>query len=330
MKKIKMIISKTPYRVSFFGGGTDFPKWFKNNKSFVISASINHYSYITLKELPKIFKYKFRIRYFYREETKSINKIKHPVIRSILNFKKFKGSLDVVHHGDLPARSGIGSSSSFTVGMLNALNGLSKKKISKKKLAKQSIHIEQNILKENVGSQDQVAAVYGGLNCINFYRNSFKCTPIKIKKKNLIEFQKWVQLFYIDQRSSDFVEKDKIKNIKKNDIYYLKINEITKKALIILKLQKKNFLTQLGKLLNVQWELKKKLSTKVSNKRIDNIYRQALLNGAVGGKIIGAGGGGFIMFLTPPSKQKKLKKVLNLSEIKIMFDTMGSTIIYKN
>ena len=325
-----MIISKTPYRVSFFGGGTDFPKWFKNNKSFVISASINHYSYITLKELPKIFKYKFRIRYFYREETKSINKIKHPVIRSILNFKKFKGSLDVVHHGDLPARSGIGSSSSFTVGMLNALNGLSKKKISKKKLAKQSIHIEQNILKENVGSQDQVAAVYGGLNCINFYRNSFKCTPIKIKKKNLIEFQKWVQLFYIDQRSSDFVEKDKIKNIKKNDIYYLKINEITKKALIILKLQKKNFLTQLGKLLNVQWELKKKLSTKVSNKRIDNIYRQALLNGAVGGKIIGAGGGGFIMFLTPPSKQKKLKKVLNLSEIKIMFDTMGSTIIYKN
>ena len=325
-----MIISKTPYRISFFGGGTDFPKWYRNNKSFVISTSINHYSYITLKELPKIFKYKFRIRYFYREEAKKINEIKHPVIRSILNFKKFKGGLDIVHHGDLPARSGIGSSSSFTVGMLDALNAINKKKISKKNLAKQSIHLEQNILKENVGSQDQVAAVYGGLNTIHFYRNSFKCTPIKIKKKNLIEFEKWIQLFYIDQRSSDFIEKDKIKDIKKNNIYYLKINEIAKKALIILKLQKKNFLTQLGKLLNVQWELKKKLSTKVSNKRIDNIYRKALLNGAVGGKIIGAGGGGFIMFLTPPSKQKKLKKVLNLPEIKIEFDNTGSTIIYKD
>lgn len=325
-----MIISKTPYRISFFGGGTDFPEWYKNNKSLIISAPINHYSYITIKELPKIFKYKFRIRYFYREEAKNINEIKHPVIRSILKFKNFKGGLDIVHHGDLPARSGIGSSSSFSVGMIKALNALNNTKISKKKLAKQTIHLEQNILKENVGSQDQIAAVYGGLNSIHFHKKTFNCIPIKMKKKNQTEFQKWIQLFYIDQRSSQYVEKDKINMIKKNSIYYFKINEIAKKALKILKLQKKNFLLQLGKLLSDQWELKKKLSKKVSNKRIDYIYKKALSSGAVGGKIIGAGGGGFIMFLTPPAKQKKLKKALNLPEVKIKFDITGSTIIYKN
>ena len=325
-----MIISKTPYRISFFGGGTDFPEWYKNNKSFVISASINHYSYITVKELPQIFKYKFRIRYFYREEAKNIDEIKHPVIRSILKFKKFKGNLDIVHHGDLPARSGIGSSSSFSVGMINALNAINKQKISKKKLAQQSIHLEQNILKENVGSQDQVAAVFGGLNIIYFYKKSFKCIPLKIKKKKLEEFQNWIQLFYIDQRSSQKVEKDKIKMIKEKRNYYIKINEIAKKALKIIMSHEKNFLVQLGNLLNDQWELKKRLSKKVSNKRIDYIYKKALSNGAVGGKIIGAGGGGFMMFLTPPSKQKKLKKALNLPEVKIKFDTKGSTIIYKN
>lgn len=325
-----MIISKTPYRISFFGGGTDFPNWYKDNRSLVISTTINHYSYITLKDLPKIFKYKFRIRYFYREEASNINEIKHPVIKSILKYKKFKGNLDIVHHGDLPARSGIGSSSSFSVGMINVLNALNNIKITKKRLAKQSIHLEQNILKEKVGSQDQIAAVYGGLNSIYFHKKKFSCIPVKMKKKNLVEFQKWIQLFFIDQRSSQYVEKDKINQMKKNSIYYLKINEIAKKALKILKLQKKNFLLKLGKLLNDQWELKKKLSKKVSNKRIDYIYKKALSNGAVGGKIIGAGGGGFIMFLTPPSKQKKLQKVLNLSEVKIKFDSKGSTIIYKD
>ena len=131
-----MIISKTPYRISFFGGGTDYPEWYKNNKSTIISTTINHYSYITIKDLPQIFKYKFRIRYYYREEAKNIKLIKHPVIRAVLKYLKIGSGLDIVHHGDLPARSGIGSSSSFSVGILNALNNYKNKKFSKKELAK--------------------------------------------------------------------------------------------------------------------------------------------------------------------------------------------------
>ena len=159
---------------------------YKNNKTFVISATINHFSYITIKKLPKIFNYNFRIRYYSREEAKKIDDIKHPVVRTILKYKKLKNGLDIVHHGDLPARSGIGSSSSFSVGMINALNNLNKKKINKKKLALQSMHLEQEILKENVGSQDQIA-VYGGFNCIHFYKKSLNVllSKLAIKIKNL-------------------------------------------------------------------------------------------------------------------------------------------------
>ena len=325
-----MIISKTPYRISFFGGGTDYPAWYKNNKTFVISATINHFSYITIKKLPKIFNYNFRIRYYSREEAKKIDDIKHPVVRTILKYKKLKNGLDIVHHGDLPARSGIGSSSSFSVGMINALNNLNKKKINKKKLALQSMHLEQEILKENVGSQDQIAAVYGGFNCIHFYKKSFKCSAIKISDKNKKKFENWIQLFYIDQRSSQNVEKDKIKNLKKNKLYNLEITKIANKAIKILKDQKKNFIIELGKLLNEQWVIKKKLSHKVSSKEIDKIYNLGIKNGAVGGKIIGAGGGGFMMFLVPPTKQKKIKKILKLPEVKVEFTNIGSTIIYNN
>lgn len=325
-----MIISKTPYRISFFGGGTDYPEWYKNNKSTIISTTINHYSYITIKDLPQIFKYKFRIRYYYREEAKNIKLIKHPVIRAVLKYLKIGSGLDIVHHGDLPARSGIGSSSSFSVGILNALNNYKNKKFSKKELAKKSLFLEHKLLKENVGSQDQIAVTYGGFNKIEFYKNKFDCKKISItsSKKNVLENH--IQLFFINQRNSQDVEKNKITNLDKHKDYNKKINKLAIKAYKLLVSNNKNFIQDFGKLLDQQWDLKKKLSKKVSNKNIDNLYKKAIKNGAIGGKILGAGGGGFLMMIVPPSKQKKISKVLKLSEVKVKFENLGSTIIHKD
>ena len=190
-----MIISKTPYRISFFGGGTDFPAWYNRHGGKVISTSINKYSYIVIRNLPKIFKYKFRIRYYFREETNSKNKIKHPVVRELLKLYPNIKNIDITHHGDLPARSGIASSSSFSVGLINSIYALQNKKINKKKLSKQAIFFEQKILRETVGSQDQVITSYGGFRVINFEKDSI--TTNLIKYKNTVnELEKWCQIFF--------------------------------------------------------------------------------------------------------------------------------------
>ena len=168
-----MIICRTPFRISFFGGGTDYPEWYKNNEGRVISTTINKYSYINCRYLPPFFDYKFRIRYFKREETQIINEIKHPSVRECLNFLKFKKGVDIVHNADLPARSGLGSSSTFTVGLLHALYSLKNEMVAKKKLANEAIHVEQNLIQENVGSQDQTAAAFG----LGSYRDSLPAAP---------------------------------------------------------------------------------------------------------------------------------------------------------
>jgi D-glycero-alpha-D-manno-heptose-7-phosphate kinase len=324
-----MIISKTPYRISFFGGGTDYPKWYRNNKSTIISSSINHYSYITIKDLPQIFKYKYRIRYFYREEAKNLRSIKHPVIKAALKFLKIKNGLDIVHHGDLPARSGIGSSSSFTVGIINALEAYKNNYLTKKRLTEKSLYLEQKILRESVGSQDQVAVSYGGFNVINFHKKKFSCKKLNLTKSKKKQLEEYIQLFFIKNRDSKNIEKIKINNIYKNREYNKEIKNITVKAYKLLKSNKKNFIENFGKLLNQQWNLKKNLSKKVSNKYIDAIYSKAIENGAIGGKVLGAGGGGFLMLIIPPTKQKKISKLIKLPKVKLKFEDLGSKIIYK-
>ena len=207
-----MIIAKTPYRISFFGGGTDFPAWYKKNRGKIISTSIDYFSYIQIKNLPDIFDYKYRLRYFLREEVNRIIDIKHPVIRAALKyFKHNKQGLDIIHSGDLVARSGIGSSSSFTVGFLHALCEYKKIKISKKKLADLAIKFEQRVLKEYVGSQDQIIASYGGFRTINFKDKSYTCKKLKLNRQKIKLLETSVQLFYTGiQRSAQIVEKKKI------------------------------------------------------------------------------------------------------------------------
>jgi len=330
-----MIITKTPYRISFFGGGTDYPWWHNSyGEGNVISTTINKYSYINIKHLPKIFNYKYRIRYYLREEISDIQKIKHPVIRNLLLKFKINDRLDIVHSGDLPARTGIGSSSAFTVGFINSINVLKNRILDKKSLAKEAINFEQNVLKENVGSQDQISCTYGGFNYIQFIKKEFYVKNIKISNSNLINLQDSIVLFYLGLgRNSDAILIDMKKNIegqnRNNEKYLKEMLNITKIAKVNLENKKFNLL-QFGELLNYQWELKKNLSKYISKKQIDEFHSYLLNKGALGGKLLGAGGGGFYLSIIPKSIQSKILSKIKYKNIQIKFENTGSKLIFKN
>lgn len=324
-----MIICRTPFRISFFGGGTDYPEWYKNYEGRVISTTINKFSYINCRYLPPFFDYKFRIRYFKREETKNIDEIKHPSVRECLNYLKFTKGVDIVHNADLPARSGLGSSSTFTVGLLHALYSLKNKMIAKKKLASEAIHIEQNLIHENVGSQDQTAAAFGGLNLIKFRNiNDIIVEPVLCNKEFLNKLQSSLLLYFTGfSRTADRFAAKHIKQIKNKNNDLTEMLGLVDEGLSIF--NKKTLVNDFGKLLHEQWLLKKSISPTATNNNIDDLYNLGIKNGAIGGKLLGAGGGGFMLFFVPTSKQKKfklkLKKYLN---VPFKFDKSGSQIVY--
>lgn len=323
-----MIITKTPYRISFFGGGTDLNQWFSENGGAVISTSIDKYCYISCRYLPKFFDHKYRFVYSQIEDVLEINDIKHPAIKGLLKHLNWEQGIELHHDGDLPARSGLGSSSSFTVGMLNALSALQGKYISKNDLAKQAIFIEQKVLNENVGCQDQIAAAYGGFNKIEFYgEDSFKVSPIIIPDDRLNKLQDNLLLFFTGiSRFASEIEKSKIVNFstKKNELS--KMHEMVDISIDILLNQEKN-IDDFGFLLNEGWQYKKSLSRLVSNNEVDTIYNSALKSGALGGKLLGAGGGGFILFYAPKENHHSIIKNLNhLIHVPFKFENLGSTV----
>ena len=326
-----MIISKTPYRISFFGGGTDYPSWYKKNSGSVISATIDKYIYISCRKLPPFFKHKYRIVWSHIETVKKLNHIKHKAVREMLKNLKISEGLEIHYDGDLPARSGMGSSSVFVVGLMNLFNNFKNKKISKKNLAKKSIFFEQKILNEVVGSQDQIAATYGGFNKIIFKKNgAFSIKQISIKNKTIRKLNNNLLLVYTGyKRTAHHIAKsyvNKLQSSKKE--YILKISNYVKSAEIALK---KGQLDNFGKLLNDAWQEKKKLSTSITNSNIDKIYNKAIKNGALGGKLLGAGGGGFFIFYVPRHKQKKfIKNFKNLITIPFKFTNEGSKILFNN
>jgi D-glycero-alpha-D-manno-heptose-7-phosphate kinase len=236
--------------------------------------------------------------------------------------------LEIVHSADLPAQSGLGASSSFTVGLLNALTTFSGQKFSKKKLFSTAINIEQNLIKEHVGSQDQVAAANGGLNIINFYKNKIEVIPVK-NHKNVKDLEKSLFLFFIGYpRESSKIEYSKIKKFSSNQIYLNEIFKITKDAEFKIQ-SSKNIVSDFSELLDKYWYFKKKLSPKVSNKKIDKLYNLAIEFGAYSGKLVGAGGGGFLMFLVDPKKRSVLEKIFkNYKVVPIEFENEGSKIVY--
>lgn len=323
-----MIISRTPYRISFLGGGTDFPKWYNKNEGAVISTSIDKYCYIVTRPLPKIFNYNYRIRYYLREETKTISQIKHPVVRNVLLKYYKKPTIDITHHGDLIARSGIGSSSSFSCGLLKTIFFYNKLNLKKKDLAKATINLEQKVLKETVGSQDQVIAAYGGFNHITFKKNDFNVK--KIKHKNSKKLLSNLNLFYFYKlRESSKVEKSKFSNIDQKQHILNDLYSLVDEGLNVLK-SSNNFLKEFGDLLDINWDLKKKLSNKVSNDHLDNVIKKFKNLGADGCKLLGAGNGGFILVLADKDKINYIKKKVKFPYIKVNGETEGSKIIFNS
>jgi D-glycero-alpha-D-manno-heptose-7-phosphate kinase len=326
-----MIISKTPFRVSLFGGGSDFPEWYRNHGGSVIGTTIDKYCYISVRILPPFFEHKHRIVYGETELVQKIADIKHPSVQACLErFGEAEG-FEVHYDGDLPARSGLGSSSSFTVGLINALNALKGARISKEDLALSAINIEQNVLKEAVGSQDQVWAAYGGFNRIDFGTKAgqeFNVRPVYTSGDRLNLLNQHLLLFFTGQnRTANEIEKDKISHINENTLSYEKLRDMVGHAQEILDNDRCD-LTEIGLMMNESWHIKKGLSKHVSNTLMDTYYSAGLSAGALGGKLLGAGGGGFMLFFAPPDCHSVIKKRLkSLIHVDFKFETEGSHII---
>ena len=325
-----MIISKTPFRISLIGGGTDFPKYYKYHKGLVVGGTINKFCYVSARFLPDVFNYKHRIVWSKNEVVTKTNQIIHPTVKAIFNYLKITKGLEIHYQGDLQKNSGLGTSSSFCVGLINSIKNLYNIKINKKKLALISNYVEQHVMKEQSGSQDPIWASYGGFNSINFYKNNFKVNRINLSQKRLNNISKNMLLIYTGiNKFSHNVEKDKISKLNNNIQYLNSIYDLAKDFKYEI-LNSKNY-DFIGNILDEYWSIKKKLSKKVSNYKIDEIYNECKNLGSTGGKIIGSGGGGFLLIYCKKKYQNILKKrMYKLPIIDFNFINEGSKIIFKS
>jgi D-glycero-alpha-D-manno-heptose-7-phosphate kinase len=323
-----MIISRTPFRISFFGGGTDYPTWFEESGGAVLATSIDKYCYISCRYLPPFFDHKHRIVYSRVENVKETSEIIHPAVKAALEFMKIEEGVEIHHDGDLPARTGIGSSSSFTVGILHALYALRGIMPTKVQLAMEAIHIERNILKENVGSQDQVVAAVGGFNKIAFDENGdFHVTPIALRKERLQLLQDHLMLYFTGfVRFSSEVAKTQVENTPKKKKELSSMQKMVDEVISLL--NSSTDMTDFGKMLHEAWMLKRSISERISTSQIDDIYETARAAGAIGGKLLGAGGGGFMLLFARPEDQPSIKQKLHkLLQVPFRFDAHGSQIV---
>lgn len=324
-----MIISQTPFRISFFGGGTDYPAWYRENGGAVLSTTIDKYCYLSCRHLPPFFGHKHRVVYSLVETVNSLDEIKHPSAREVLKYLKVREGIEIHHDGDLPARSGIGSSSAFTVGLLNTLFALRGKIISKQQLAELAIHIEQNVIGETVGSQDQISTAFGGLNRIDFHSDdTFSVRPMILPRSRQQDLQNHLMLFFTGlSRTAEVVAKTQISNFGKRQGHLRRMHQMVDEGADLLQGSEAS-LQDFGSLLHEGWRLKRELSSEVSNAKIDEVYESALAGGALGGKLIGAGGGGFVLLFVPPEKQGQVRQRLEgLLEVSFKFENLGSRIV---
>ena len=324
-----MIITRTPFRISFFGGGTDYPAWYKNNGGAVLATSIDRYCYISVRYLPPFFEHLHRIVYSRVEHVTSISEIQHPTVRAILNeFNPIRG-LEIHHDGDLPARAGLGSSSSFAVGLLNAMSALNGRRVTKKNLAERATYIEQELMQENVGCQDQITTAYGGFNIINFEPDNTKnVAPVIANPLNIQNLQDSMMLFYTGvSRFASKIAGEQLKNFSNRTPELTRMYEMVEEGASLLD-QKINPVKEFGELLHESWLLKKRLADSITNSEINEIYEKGLNAGAYGGKLLGAGGGGFLLFIAPKEKHFIIKEALpNLVYVSFKFDHDGSKVI---
>ena len=321
-----MVITRTPFRISFFGGGTDYPEWYLKNGGKVLATTIDKYCYISVREL---FEHKFRIVYSSMESVKKIDDIAHPSVKAVLNYHGCSQGLEIHHDGDLPARSGLGSSSSFTVGLVHALRAMEGKVSSKDQLAKDAIHIEQNLIGETVGSQDQISVSYGGLNKIDFHQNgTFDVEPVILPSNRRKVLSNHLMLFFTGfTRFASEIAESQIKNMSNKSKELEKMSEMVDQAIDLLQ-DEQAPIDAFGELLDRNWGYKRSLSNRITTPEIDNIYEKAKKAGAIGGKLLGAGGGGFMLLFVPPEKQANVRAIINdLIFVPFEFDDSGSRIM---
>jgi D-glycero-alpha-D-manno-heptose-7-phosphate kinase len=324
-----VIISRTPYRLSFFGGGTDYPKWYLKHGGAVIGTAIDKYCNISLRRLPPFFEHRYRVVWSRIELVNDLLEIEHPAVRAVLLDQKEKRGLEIHHDGDLPARSGLGSSSAFTVGLLNALYALRGQMISKQKLAEEAIRIEQQVIREPVGSQDQIWAAFGGLNRIDFRTDgTFTVKPLILTPSRRQELESSLMLFFTGlSRYALTVASKQIANMDAKERNLHRMREMVDEAEAIIGDPLRPVL-ELGALMHDGWRLKKELADGVSTPAIDAIYEAGISAGAVGGKLLGAGGGGFVAFVAPPEKRQAIRERLkDLIEVDVKTGADGSRIV---
>jgi len=324
-----MIISRTPFRISFFGGGTDYPVWYQENGGAVLATTFDKYCYITCRCLPPFFEHKYRIVYSQAELVHEIDEIHHPAVRETLRFMGISDGVEIHHDGDLPARTGLGSSSSFTVGLLHALYALKGTMPSKMQLAREAIHIEQEVLKENVGCQDQVLAAFGGFCRVNFSGDkNIDIKLITLSPSRLESLQNHLMLFFTGfSRTASEIAGEQIKQtpVKKREL--TEMLHLVDEAIAILNSDRD--LLDFGKLLHENWQLKRSLTDKIATPYTDFLYDIAIKAGATGGKLLGAGGGGFMLFFVKPELQAQVSKAMgNVLHVPFRFESSGSQIIF--
>lgn len=325
-----MIITRTPYRVSFFGGGTDYQPWFRDNGGAVLATTINRYCYISCRYLPPFFQHKSRIIWSEIEKVNSISDIKHPVVRDVLDYLEIAEGVEIHHDGDLPARSGLGSSSAFTVGILHALHTLKGRAVTKERLAREAILVEQVRLQESVGVQDQIMTSYGGFNRVEIRPDGrFLVTSVPLTIERTRQLENHLLLFYSGiARTASEVASQKIAAIPN------KRGEL--KAMMSMVGQATDILvngadiTEFGRLLHESWMLKRSLTSHIAPAFIDDIYDKARRAGALGGKLLGAGGGGFMLiFVRPDDRQNVLDALSSLLMVPIEFENSGTRVIFQ-
>ncbi len=324
-----MIICRTPYRISFFGGGTDYPAWYETHGGAVLAASIDKYCYLTCRYLPPFFEHRIRVVYRKIETCQSADEITHPVVRETLKHLSFDRGIELHHDGDLPARSGMGSSSAFTVGLLHSLRALRGELRSKMDLARESIYIEQKLVGETVGSQDQVMAAFGGFKHVQFQPDGkIMVDPLPLPPGRFKELNQHLMLFYTGiARTAAEVAQSYVVDIQSRRRQLEGMRRLVEEGtdLLISGLDICGF----GELLHEGWVMKRSLSNKVSNSRVDALYARARAAGALGGKLTGAGGGGFLLLFVPPARHAAVLTALDgLIHVPFAFESAGSQIIF--
>jgi D-glycero-alpha-D-manno-heptose-7-phosphate kinase len=324
-----MIITRTPFRISFFGGGTDYPGWFRENGGAVLATTFDKYCYISVRVLPPFFAHRHRLVYSRIENVRDLGEIQHPALREVLRFMQVSVGLEIHHDADLPARSGLGTSSSFTVGLLKALYALNGRMVAKEELSRTAIHVEQEVLRENVGCQDQMSAAYGGFNHIAFGPGDhIDVAPVTIPPERLRALEQHLMLFFTGfARYASDIAAEQVRNIPGRVSELRALCQMVAQGLSVL--SGPADLSEFGRLLHEGWTIKKRLSSCVSTSPIDEIYDAARASGAVGGKLLGAGGGGFLLFFVPPERQPALKERLrSLLHVPFRFEQGGSQVIF--